>query len=43
MRAIINDKGVNVNEALPSTPVEILGLNEKVQAGYEFMVVESED
>ena len=28
---------------MPSTPVEILGLNEKVQAGNEFMVVESED
>ena len=27
VRAIINDKGINISEALPSTPVEILGIN----------------
>ena len=43
IRAMINFNGENIDHALPSTPVEILGLNEKVQAGNEFMVVESED
>ncbi len=43
IRAMINFNGENIDHALPSTPVEILGLNEKVQAGDEFMVVESED
>ena len=27
VRALINDKGENVNEAPPSMPVEILGIN----------------
>ena len=27
VRALINDKGKNINEAPPSTPVEILGIN----------------
>ena len=32
-----------VEKAYPSSPVEILGLNEKAQAGDEFMVVKNED
>ena len=32
-----------VNEALPSMPVEILGMNSSAYAGAEFMVTENED
>ncbi len=42
VRAIINDKGKNINEALPSTPVEILGINGASKAGDDFIVLESE-
>ena len=42
VRAIINDKGQNINEALPSTPVEILGINGASKAGDDFIVLETE-
>ena len=42
VRAIINDKGANVNEALPSTPVEILGINGAAKAGDDFIVFDTE-
>ena len=42
VRAIINDKGKNLNEALPSTPVEILGINGAAKAGDDFIVLDSE-
>ena len=42
IRAIINDKGKNINEALPSTPVEILGINGAAKAGDDFIVVGNE-
>ena len=42
VRAIINDKGHNIEEALPSTPVEILGINGASKAGDDFVVLESE-
>ena len=42
VRAIINDKGEAINEALPSTPVEILGINGAAKAGDDFIVVDSE-
>ena len=42
VRAIINDKGQNVNKALPSTPVEILGINGAAKAGDDFIVLENE-
>ena len=38
VRALIDDKGENVKEALPSTPVQILGLSEVPSAGDEFRV-----
>ena len=41
-RAIINDKGKNINEALPSTPVEILGINGAAKAGDDFIVLDNE-
>ncbi len=42
IRAIINDKGKNIDEAFPSTPVEILGINGAAKAGDDFIVLDSE-
>ena len=42
IRAIINDKGQNINEAFPSTPVEILGINGAAKAGDDFIVLDTE-
>ena len=42
VRAIINDKGKNINEASPSTPVEILGINGAAKAGDDFIVLNNE-
>ena len=42
VRAIINDKGESVNEASPSTPVEILGINGAAKAGDDFIVLDNE-
>ena len=42
VRAIINDKSININEALPSTPVEILGINGAAKAGDDFIVLNNE-
>tara|TARA_A100001015_G_scaffold262518_1_gene308801 strand:+ start:4982 stop:7156 length:2175 start_codon:yes stop_codon:yes gene_type:complete len=43
IRAMINYEGKTVNEAFPSMPVEILGMNSSAYAGAEFMVTETED
>ena len=43
IRAMINHEGKIVNEAPPSMPVEILGMNESVFAGAEFAVTENEE
>ena len=43
IRAMINDEGQNINLAIPSTPVEILGMNHSAFAGDDLVVVESED
>ena len=42
IRAIINDKGKNIDEALPSSPVEILGINGAARAGDDFIVLDDE-
>ena len=42
IRAIINDKGQNIDQALPSTPVEILGINGAAKAGDDFIVLNNE-
>ena len=42
IRAMIDDKGRRVKKAGPSTPVEILGLNEVPQAGEVFLATETE-
>ena len=43
IRAMIDHEGKTVNKALPSMPVEILGMNSSAFAGAEFFVTESED
>ena len=43
IRAMLNDTGQNVDLAIPSTPVEILGMNESAYAGDDFAVVETEE
>ena len=42
VRAIINDKGQQIKEAGPSTPVQVLGLSTVPQAGDEFRVAPDE-
>ena len=43
IRAMIDDQGQNIDSALPSTPVEILGMNNSAFAGDDFIVVDSEE
>jgi len=43
IRALINDKSTAIEQAIPSTPVEILGMNEPAKAGDDFIVVENEN
>ena len=42
VRALLDSHGNNVDEAMPSMPVEVLGLNGAPEAGDEFNVVETE-
>lgn len=42
VRALINDKGQSIDEAGPSVPVEVLGLDTPPEAGDEFAVVNTE-
>ena len=42
VRAMIDDKGARVKKAIPSTPVEILGLNSVPAAGETFVVCDSD-
>ena len=43
IRAMINYEGKNVEEALPSMPVEILGMNSSAFAGAKFLVTKDEN
>jgi len=43
IRAMINHDGISIDEAYPSMPVEILGMNATAFAGAEFLVTEDED
>ena len=43
IRAMINHDGIPVDEAFPSMPVEILGMNDTAFAGAEFLVTENEE
>ena len=42
IRAIINDKGENIDQASPSTPIEILGINGAAKSGDDFIVLDNE-
>jgi len=42
VKALIDDNGKNIKNALPSTPVEVLGFDSNPLAGDDFIVVESE-
>ena len=42
VRTLKNDKGINIVDASPSTPVEVTGLSEVPNAGDRFMAFESE-
>jgi translation initiation factor IF-2 len=42
VKALINDKGENLNEAGPSVPVEVLGFDSNPLAGDDFVVVDNE-
>jgi len=42
IRSLKDDKGNNITQALPSTPVEITGINELPTAGDRFMAFETE-
>ena len=43
IRAMYNYKGDNLSEAIPSTPVEIIGLNSVNKAGDDFAVLDNEN
>ena len=43
IRAMISYEGKSVNEASPSMPVEILGMNSTAYAGSEFLVTKNEE
>lgn len=42
VRAMVNDEGKRIQKAGPSTPVEIIGLNNVPQAGDQFLMFEDE-
>ncbi len=42
VRALTNDEGTRINKALPSFPVEILGISGAPSSGDEFVVVDTE-
>ncbi len=41
-RALINDLGKNIGEALPAAPVEVLGINGAAKSGDDFLVLGNE-
>lgn len=42
VRALINDRGMRVQEAAPSMPVEVLGFNQLPEAGDDFVILADE-
>ncbi|MDH4148637.1 MAG: translation initiation factor IF-2, partial [Acidimicrobiia bacterium] len=42
IRAIVNDRGEQIKQAGPSTPVQVLGLSDVAEAGDDFVVAPSE-
>ena len=43
VKALINDRGENLKEAIPSLPVEVLGFGSNPLAGDDFIVVDNEN
>ena len=43
VKALVNDKGENVKEAIPSSPIEVLGFDSNPLAGDDFVVVDGEN
>ena len=43
VKALINDRGENIKEALPSMPIEVLGFDANPLAGDDFIVVDNEN
>ncbi len=43
VKALVNDKGQNVKEAIPSMPIEVLGFDDNPLAGDDFIVVDNEN
>ena len=41
-RALINDLGENIDQALPASPIEVLGINGAAKAGDDFLVLNNE-
>jgi len=41
-RALINDLGKNIDQALPASPIEVLGINGAANAGDDFLVLNNE-
>ncbi len=42
VRALLNDRGANLKEALPGQPIEVLGLNGTPMAGDQIVVVQTD-
>ena len=42
VRAIVNDQGANIDIAVPSTPVEVLGISGAAKSGDDFIVLKNE-
>tara|TARA_B100001057_G_scaffold449819_1_gene491362 strand:- start:2474 stop:4648 length:2175 start_codon:yes stop_codon:yes gene_type:complete len=42
VRAILDDTGKQIDDALPSTPVEVLGINGAAKSGDDFLVLDTE-
>ncbi len=42
VRALINDQGSSIEQANPSTPIEVLGINGSAKAGDDFVVLDNE-
>ncbi|UQS85474.1 translation initiation factor IF-2 [Apilactobacillus apisilvae] len=42
VRTMMNEKGQNLNDATPSTPIEVTGLNDVPEAGDRFIVFDDE-
>ena len=42
IRALVNDQGISIEKAFPSTPLEILGISGAAKSGDDFIVLNNE-